>query len=138
VHVKPVGLVLTWLASLVAFLAIDLAWLGWIARGFYRERLGHLLRPDVGWTAALVFYALYVAAILLFAVLPALERGGIGRAALLGVVFGGIAYATYDLTNLATLRGFPAVVAFVDIAWGCVLTGSVATVGFLVARRLAG
>ncbi|MDT8435587.1 MAG: DUF2177 family protein [Gemmatimonadota bacterium] len=129
---------LTWAASLAAFLAIDLAWLGWIARGFYRDRLGALLRPDVNWTAALVFYALYVAAILLFAVAPALERGGLARAALLGVVFGGVAYATYDLTNLATLRDFPAVVAVVDIAWGCVLTGSVAAVGWTVAQRLTG
>lgn len=135
---RPTHLVLTYLASLAAFLAIDLVWLGVVARGFYRDRLGDLLRPDVNWTAALVFYALYVAAVVFFAVLPALERGALGRAVLLGVLFGGIAYATYDLTNLATLRGFPTVVAVVDIAWGCVLTGCVAAAGYLVANRLAG
>jgi uncharacterized membrane protein len=135
---RPTSWLLTWAASMVAFLAIDLVWLGIVARGFYRDRLGDLLRPDVNWTAALLFYALYVAAVLFFAVAPALERGGLGRAVLLGALFGGIAYATYDLTNLATLRGFPTVVAVVDIAWGCVLTGSVAAVGHLVAGRLAG
>ena len=70
---RPTSWFLTWAASLVAFLAIDLVWLGVVARGFYRERLGDLLRPDVNWTAAIVFYALYVAAVVFFAVVPALE-----------------------------------------------------------------
>lgn len=121
--------------SLLTFLVVDFTWLGLVARGFYRDQLGDLLAPDVRWAPAIIFYLAYVGAVLLFAVSPALERASLGRAVLLGGLFGMVAYATYDLTNLATLRGFPATVAAVDIAWGGVLTASVATVGYLVAAR---
>lgn len=125
----------TYVASLVAFLLLDFAWLGLIARGFYRQQLGHLLSPDVRWAAAIIFYLLFVAAVVVFAVTPAVERGSLGRALWLGGFFGFVAYATYDLTNLATLRGFPTLVAVVDMAWGCLLTAAVAAVGYLVAAR---
>ncbi len=125
----------TYAVSLVAFLLLDFAWLGLIARGFYRQQLGHLLSPDVRWTPAIIFYLLFVAAVVVFAVLPAVERGSLGRAVLLGGFFGIVAYATYDLTNLATLRGFPTLVAAVDMTWGCVLSATVATVGYWVAAR---
>ncbi|UCC74650.1 MAG: DUF2177 family protein [Gemmatimonadota bacterium] len=125
----------TYAVSLVAFLVLDLAWLGLIARGFYRQQLGHLLSPDVRWSAAIVFYLLFVAAVVVFAVLPAVERGSLGKALLLGGFFGLVAYATYDLTNLATLRGFPTLVAAVDMTWGCVLTAAVAALGYLFARQ---
>ncbi len=128
----------TYVASLVAFLLLDFTWLGLIARGFYREQLGQLLRPDVRWIPAIIFYLLFVAAVIVFAVAPAVERGSLGRALLLGGFFGIVAYATYDLTNLATLRGFPTLVAVVDIAWGCLLTAAVAAVGYLVANRVGG
>ncbi len=121
--------------SLLTFLVVDFTWLGLIARGFYRDRLGDLLAPDVRWAPAIAFYMLYVGAVLVFAVSPALERESVWRAVLLGGFFGMVAYATYDLTNLATLRGFPATVAAVDIVWGGILTASVATVGYLVAAR---
>ena len=125
----------TYFVSLVTFLAIDLVWLGVVARGFYRDQLGELLSPDVRWLPAILFYMLFVAAVLVFAVAPAIERMSLGRAVLLGAFFGMIAYATYDLTNLATMRGFPATVAVVDIAWGGVLTASVAAAGYLFATR---
>ncbi len=125
----------TYAVSLVAFLLLDFAWLGLIARGFYRQQLGHLLSPDVRWTPAIIFYLLFVAAVVVFAVLPAVERGSLGRAVLLGGFFGIVAYATYDLTNLATLRGFPTLVAAVDMTWGCVLSATVAAVGYWVAAR---
>lgn len=125
----------TYFVSLLTFLVIDLVWLGIVARGFYREHLGELLAPDVRWLPAILFYMMYVAAVLFFAVAPALERMSLGRAILLGGFFGMIAYATYDLTNLATLRGFPTTVAVVDIAWGFILTASVAAAGYLFAAR---
>ncbi len=125
----------TYVVSLVSFLALDFAWLGWIARGFYRRQLGHLLSPDVRWAPAILFYALFVAAVVVFAVAPAVERGSFVRALLLGGFFGIVTYATYDLTNLATMRGFPTLVAAVDITWGCVLTGVVAAVGYVFAAR---
>lgn len=126
----------TYLAATAVFLAGDMLWLGVVARGFYRRHLGPLLAERVNWPAAVAFYLLFIAGILLFAVFPALERGSLTRAVVLGCLFGLVTYATYDLTNLATLRGFPATVAFVDLAWGTFLTGLVSTSAFLVARRL--
>jgi len=128
--------VVTYFGMTVVFFAIDMLWLGVVAKGFYQRQLGGLLAERVNWGAAFVFYLVYLGGILLFAVLPALEKGSLGRAALLGFLFGFIAYATYDLTNLATLRGFPVVVAIVDLAWGGVLTTAVAAAGFALARRL--
>jgi uncharacterized membrane protein len=125
----------TYVVSLVTFLALDFAWLGWVARGFYRRQLGHLLSPDVRWVPAIIFYLLFVAAVLVFAVAPAVERGSLGRALLLGGFFGIVTYATYDLTNLATLRGFPTLMVAVDMTWGCILTSVVAAVGYVFATR---
>jgi uncharacterized membrane protein len=120
-------------ATVPLLFAIDLAWLGLVARDFYRTRLGDLMRPDPRWGAAILFYLLYVAALLVFAVLPALERASIGRAVALGAGLGFICYCTYDLTNLALARGFPAVVAVVDIAWGTALSAGVAAAAFKLA-----
>jgi uncharacterized membrane protein len=125
----------TYAVTLAAFLVLDFLWLGLVARGFYRSQLGNLLASDVRWLPAIFFYMLFVAATVVFAVMPAVSRGSLGRAVLLGGFFGVVAYATYDLTNLATMRGFPVAVAVVDMAWGGVLTASVATVGYLVASR---
>jgi uncharacterized membrane protein len=135
VAVTTSGLIRTYAVSLASFLLLDFVWLGLVARGFYRDQLAGLLASEVRWLPAILFYALFVAAILVFAVLPAVHQGSLGRAALLGGLFGLVAYATYDLTNLAVMRGFPATVAAVDMAWGAVLTSSVATIGYLVASR---
>ena len=116
--------------SLGVFLLVDLLWLGVLARSFYRRQLGPLLRPDVRWLPAILFYLAFVAGILIFAAIPAIERGSLARALLFGALFGAIAYATYDLTNLATLRDFPPVVAVVDIAWGGFLAALVAGVAY--------
>lgn len=118
------------------FLVIDLAWLGFLARGFYREHLGHLLRADVNWGAAAAFYLLYAAGIVVFVVQPALDRGSLWHAVLLGGFFGLVAYAAYDLTNLATLQGFPAIVAVVDLAWGFALSAAVAGGTYLAGARI--
>ncbi len=125
-----------YLLVIPVFFAIDMIWLGFAARGFYRNNLGHLLRPDVNWTAAIGFYLLYIAGIMIFAIMPALEDNSLLRAVLLGGLFGFFAYATYDLTNLATLKGWPLNVAVVDIIWGIVLTASVAAAGFFIGRWL--
>ena len=122
--------------SLAAFLAIDAVWLGWLARDLYQEQIGDLLRPDPRWGAALLFYCLFVAGIVLFVTQPAIERGSIGRAVLFGAFFGLVTYATYDLTNLAVMRGFPTFVAVVDLAWGAFISATVATVGYLAAGWL--
>ncbi len=125
-----------YLLIIPVFFAIDMIWLGLAARGFYRNNLGHLLRPDVNWAAAIVFYLLYIAGIMIFAIMPALEDNSLRHAVLFGGLFGFFAYATYDLTNLATLKGWPLNVAVVDIIWGIVLTASVAAAGFFIGRWL--
>ena len=113
-----------------AFLAIDLVWLGLVARGFYRNQLAHLLRDDPVWPAALSFYAIYIAGILVFAVVPGLEAGSLWRTVVLGALLGLVAYATFDLTSLALIRDFPVTVVLVDLVWGAVLTGTVAACGY--------
>jgi len=131
-------LIPTYGASLLAFLALDFLWLGVVARDFYREAMGELMRSDVRWAPAMAFYVLFVAGVVVFVVLPAAERASLARAALLGGLFGLITYATYDLTNLAVLSGFRTGLAIVDMAWGTVLCSAVSVVGYLVASRQLG
>ncbi len=118
------------------FFAIDILWLGVIARGFYRRHLGFILSPDVNWTAAVTFYLIYIAGIIFFAIRPALASGSLGEAVLLGGLFGFFTYATYDLTNMATIKDWPLKIVVVDILWGTCLCALVAGVSFWLARRL--
>lgn len=127
-------LVYLYLLTLPVFFGIDMLWLGVLAKGFYRDNLGHLLRPDINWAAALIFYLLYIVGILIFATLPALEKQSLRHAVVMGALFGFFAYATYDLTNLATLKDWPVNVVFVDIVWGMFLTASVASASFFIGR----
>lgn len=120
----------------VTFFAVDLVWLGAVASGFYRNALGHLLRDSPLWPAALAFYALYIAGILVFAVLPGLEAESLRRALALGAFFGLVAYATFDLTSVALIRDFPWRVVAVDLCWGCALTAGVAAAGYGLGRWL--
>ena len=122
--------------TLIAFFAIDMVWLGLVARGFYQKHLGFLLRPDPNWTAAIVFYLLFVAGLLVFVVVPSLQAGSAKKALLLGALFGLITYATYDLTNLATLKDWPWIVTAVDLLWGGILATSVGYLGFLTGKWL--
>jgi len=123
-----------YLAAMAAFLAIDLVWLAVVARGFYRRQLGFLLAEQPNWWAAGVFYLLFVAGLLVFAIVPALQAGSLRRAVLLGGFFGLVTYATYDLTNHATVKNWPWIVTVVDMAWGTVLAASVSAVGYLAGR----
>ncbi len=121
--------------TIPAFFLIDMLWLGVIAKDFYQEKLVSFLGP-VNWTAAIVFYLIFIVGILIFAVAPALESQSWQKALVLGALFGFFTYATYDLTNLATLRDWPLTVTLVDMVWGAVLSGSVATVSFFIGRSL--
>jgi uncharacterized membrane protein len=114
-------------AALAAMAVIDGLWLGLVARTFYRRHLGPLMADRPNWTAAVAFYLWYVVGVTVFAVLPAADGGSLLDAAWRGGLFGLVAYATYDLTNAATLRGWPGIVVVVDMAWGMMLTASVAT-----------
>jgi uncharacterized membrane protein len=123
-------------STLGVFLVIDLFWLGLVARGFYRERLGFLMRSETNWVAAVLFYLIFVAGLLIFAVVPGLRAGLLSRALFLGALYGLFTYATYDLTNLATLKDWPVGLTVVDIIWGMFLAGSVSTIAFLIGDSL--
>jgi len=128
--------VTAYIATGAVFLVCDMVWLGLVAKGFYRSRVGGLLLEDFNLPAALAFYLIYLAGVMLFAALPAFNAGSWKVALAFGAAFGFFAYATYDLTNLATLRGWSVSLTIVDIAWGAVLTGTSATLGYLAAKFL--
>ena len=127
-----------YLATTVVFFAIDIVWLSVVARTFYFSQLGDLLAPQVNWGVALGFYLLYVVGIVIFAIRPAVESGDWRTAALFGALFGFFCYATYDLTNMATIRDWPVKMSLVDMIWGTVLTSASATGGFLITRWWTG
>lgn len=123
-----------YLAALAAFLVIDMAWLGVVARTFYRQQLGALMSPSVNWAAAILFYLLFIAGLLAFVVVPGLKVGALHQALLAGAFFGLVTYATYDLTNLATLRNWPWAMTVVDMLWGMALSSAVTWISFQVGR----
>lgn len=133
----PVSSWLTqYLLAAAVFCLVDFIWLGTIAKGLYDDRLGDLLadRPNVA--AAVAFYALFVAGLVFFVIHPAVAAESWQRALFAGAFFGLVTYATWDLTNLAVLRGFPASLVPIDLAWGTFLAGSVSIVTYLAARAL--
>lgn len=115
--------------SVPIFFAIDMLWLGFIASDFYRTRLAHLM-GDINWTAAIIFYLVFLVGLTIFATYPAVIKGVWTHALVMGALFGFFTYATYDLTNMATLRDWPLSVVVVDIIWGTVLGASVATITY--------
>ncbi len=122
--------------AVVVFFIIDLAWLGVVARSFYQEQMGHLMRTNVNWAAAIAFYLIFVVGIIVLAVWPAVERQSFGSAVVLGALLGLVTYAAYDLTNLATLEGFPIKVVMVDMIWGTALCAAVSGITYLASARV--
>lgn len=125
-----------YLIALPVFFAIDLLWLGVIAKNFYNQQIGHLMKPQVNWIAAILFYLIFLAGMVIFVIAPAYIKGSWSYALGFGIMFGFITYATYDLTNLATLKGWPIKVVIVDLIWGMVLSGSVSIITWWLARKL--
>jgi uncharacterized membrane protein len=123
-------------ATLIVFCCCDFVWLGWIAKGYYQSQIGALLLAQPNWSAAVAFYALYAGGVCLFCIAPALDAASFGKAALLGAVLGALAYATYDLSNLATLKGWSIALSMIDIAWGAFVTAVAASAGYQAARLI--
>lgn len=123
--------------TLLVFLAVDFLWLGLIAKGLYQRYVGHLFSEQVNWAAAFLFYFLFVLGLMVFVIYPAIKASAMTQALWMGMLFGLVAYATFDLTNLALLRGWPATITVVDILWGIVLSGIVSTAGYWIARWLS-
>jgi uncharacterized membrane protein len=111
--------------SVPIFMVIDILWLGLVAKDFYHKQIGHLM-GEINWTAAVLFYLLFLLGLTFFAIYPAATKGTWMTALFLGGMFGFFSYMTYDMTNLATLRGWPVQLVIVDIIWGTFLGASVA------------
>lgn len=125
-----------YVVAALAFLVLDILWLGTVAKRVYEDRLGPLLAetPNVG--AAALFYAIFLAGVVFFVIHPAVEDGSWVRALLAGAFFGFVTYATWDLTNLAVLRGFPASIVPIDMAWGSVLSAGTSLTTYAVVQLL--
>lgn len=132
----PYKLILSYFLTSLVFFAVDMLWLGLLAKDFYRKHLGGFLSDRVNWTAAIIFYLIFIVGIFVFVILPAVEKNSLLKAIGLGAFFGFITYATYDLTNLATLKNWPLTIVIVDMAWGAVLTAIVSAAGYGIVKWL--
>jgi uncharacterized membrane protein len=121
--------------ALPVFFAMDMVWLALIARNFYKNQIGFLMKPEVNWTAAIIFYLLFLVGLVVFVIEPAVEKKEWMMALGRGALFGLITYATYDLTNLATLKDWPFTVVWVDMIWGTVLAAGVSVITYALATR---
>ena len=127
-----INLIKLYLVSLLVFFAIDLLWLGVIAKNLYKEHLGHLMADQIRWGAAILFYCLYLGGLMIFVILPALKENNWSHSIVYGALFGLICYATYDLTNLATLKEWPVKIVVYDLIWGAFISGIVSLITYWV------
>ena len=130
-------LIVSYFLTAIVFFAIDMTWLGFIAKDFYRKYLGGFLSDTVNWPAAFIFYFIFIVGIFIFCIMPAIEKQSVSKAIVMGALFGFFTYATYDLTNLATLRNWPLTIVLVDIIWGMFLTAMVSITGFYITKWIA-
>lgn len=132
----------SWAVRYVTALAVlaigDFIWLGYFARAVFQPTLGPILRENIDWPAAILFYLLYAGGVVIFAVSPALANHSAGKAFLYGLLFGFFAYMTYDVTNYATLSAWTIRLAIMDVAWGTVISGLAAVISYGVTRATAG
>ena len=137
--------VATYAATFVVMVALDMIWLGVVAKSFYQNGIGHLMAEHPVVSVAIAFYTVYAIGLVFFAVVPngAVPGNGTGfspgygKTALYGALFGFFAYATYDLTNLATLKNWPVGLAMLDMAWGTVVSAVSAVAGKAALNRFA-
>lgn len=118
------------------FVVIDLVWLGLVANGLYRRIMGDVLRDSPNIPAAVAFYLLFLVGLVYFAIAPAIDGGSLSDALVKGALFGLFTYATFDLTSLAVVKGFPAAIVPIDMAWGTTLGAAVSTGTWWIAERL--
>ncbi|MCA1759871.1 MAG: DUF2177 family protein [Bacteroidales bacterium] len=130
------SIVISYLLTFMVFLIVDMLWLGVVAKNIYQKYLGEFLTDNVNWTAAFIFYFIFVVGISIFAIYPSVNKDSVYQAILMGALFGFFTYATYDLTNLATLKGWPLSIVIIDIIWGSVLSAIVSFSGFYFVKWL--
>ena len=124
----------TFFVAFAVFLGIDMVWLTAVAPKFYKSQIGHLMADKAKLLPAAIFYILFVAAMVYFVVAPALEHQNLTRLIVSAAIFGLVTYATYDLTNMATLKNWPLLVTVVDIAWGTFLSLAVSLITYLIRK----
>jgi len=129
-------LLLSYVLTFIVFIVIDLTWIGFLAKDLYKNQLGKFLSGDVNWPAAIIFYLLFIVGIFVFVILPALEKDSLKTVLVMGALFGLITYATYDLTNLATVKDWPVKIVVIDMLWGASLTCMVSVAGFFICKWL--
>lgn len=122
--------------TFLTFFVIDLIWLVVVARKLYQKELGFIMSPKPNWTAAIIFYLLFIVGLLFFVIYPAIGKDSVSYALLAGMFFGLITYGTYDLTNLATLKDWPIKITIIDLIWGTSLGGLVSTISFLISTKV--
>ncbi len=122
--------------ALPVFFVIDMIWLVFVAKKFYQQQIGFLMKPDINWVAAIIFYLLFIGGLVIFVISPAVKIQSWVHAVIYGALFGLITYATYDLTNLATIKDWPLLVTVVDLIWGTVLAASISVITYFIASRI--
>jgi uncharacterized membrane protein len=118
------------------FLLIDLIWIGVIAKNFYAKQIGALLKADVNWYAAILFYLIFITGLIIFVINPAIAKSSLMHALVYGAFFGLVCYATYDLTNLALTKDWPLLVTVVDLIWGAFIAASVSLITYIIATKI--
>ncbi len=126
-----------YLIALPAFFALDFVWLAIVARKFYLSQLGALMKTNINWPIAILFYLIFIVGLIIFVISPAIEKKSIIYALVMGGLFGFFTYATYDLTNLATLKNWPLSLSIIDMIWGSILAASVSAITFYIASKLS-
>lgn len=117
-------------------MVIDLIWLGFVAKDLYSKYLGYLMADKVNWLAALIFYLVFIGGVCYFVLYPSLMDKNIMNLIIRAVLFGFITYATYDLTNLATLKDWPIHITIIDLVWGTTLSTSVSVISYFIIKLL--
>lgn len=125
-----------YMIGLPVFLGIDMIWLTFIAKNFYAKQIGFLMAKNPNILAAFIFYLIFIAGLVVFVITPALDKKMWLQALLAGALFGLVTYATYDLTNLATVKDWPIVVTIVDLAWGMFVSAAVSVITYFIALKL--
>lgn len=129
-------MVKNFLVTLVVFFVIDIIWLAFVAKNIYRNYLGFIMSDTPNWIAALCFYVIFIAGLIYFVIHPALMTESFSKALINGLIFGFVTYATYDLTNLATLKDWPIQITIIDLIWGTSLGGAVSAFSYLILKKI--
>ena len=133
--ITKIQYILIYLSSLIPAFLLDMVWLGFISPDLYQSQIGHLFAENINWMVGLSFYLMFPIGLIIFVIIPALHKRSLKKALLYGALFGFFCYMTYDLTNWATLKDWPALISFIDMAWGTFLAMTVSGITYIVSSK---